>query len=167
MSSLVKVPPYSKWNFQGKFLFTPNWCNITLSSFKTPHFHATRNHLFDLICPFFNFQTDIIGILYMYIWKINILHFSLILFVKILIYWISRLSTCTTIQTSVARVLTQKWIIWTITKHICLKIVPIDLWQHMSSYTEKTYIICYIYVKIICFSTIFWRHWTKYFINLL
>ena len=31
MSSLVKVPPYSKWNFQGKIVFNPNWCNITLN----------------------------------------------------------------------------------------------------------------------------------------
>jgi hypothetical protein len=27
MSSLVKVPPYSKWNFQGKIVFNSNWCN--------------------------------------------------------------------------------------------------------------------------------------------
>jgi hypothetical protein len=31
MNSLVKVPPYSKLNFQGKIFFTQNWCNITLS----------------------------------------------------------------------------------------------------------------------------------------
>ena len=31
MSSLVKVPRYSKLNFQGKNVFNPNWCNITLS----------------------------------------------------------------------------------------------------------------------------------------
>ena len=31
MNSLVKIPPYSKLNFQGKFFFTQNWCNITLS----------------------------------------------------------------------------------------------------------------------------------------
>ena len=31
MDSLVKVPPYSKLNFQGKHFFTQNWCNITLS----------------------------------------------------------------------------------------------------------------------------------------
>jgi hypothetical protein len=30
MNSLVKVPPYSKLNFQGKIFFTQNWCNITL-----------------------------------------------------------------------------------------------------------------------------------------
>jgi hypothetical protein len=30
MNSLVKVPPYSKLNFQGKHFFTQNWCNITL-----------------------------------------------------------------------------------------------------------------------------------------
>jgi tRNA U38,U39,U40 pseudouridine synthase TruA len=30
MNSLVKVPPYSKLNFQGKNFFTQNWCNITL-----------------------------------------------------------------------------------------------------------------------------------------
>ena len=29
-ASLVKVPPYSKLNFQGKIFFTQNWCNITL-----------------------------------------------------------------------------------------------------------------------------------------
>jgi hypothetical protein len=29
-NSLVKVPPYSKLNFQGKIFFTQNWCNITL-----------------------------------------------------------------------------------------------------------------------------------------
>jgi hypothetical protein len=29
MNSLVKVPPYSKLNFQGKNVFTQNWCNIT------------------------------------------------------------------------------------------------------------------------------------------
>jgi hypothetical protein len=28
MTSLVKVPPYSKLNFQGKIFFTQNWCNI-------------------------------------------------------------------------------------------------------------------------------------------
>ena len=32
MNSLVKVPPYSKFNFQGKIVFTQNWCNITLNS---------------------------------------------------------------------------------------------------------------------------------------
>ena len=31
MNSLVKVPPYSKLNFQGEIVFTQNWCNITLS----------------------------------------------------------------------------------------------------------------------------------------
>jgi hypothetical protein len=31
MNSLVKVPPYSKLNFQGKTFFTQNWCNITLN----------------------------------------------------------------------------------------------------------------------------------------
>jgi hypothetical protein len=31
MNSLVKVPPYSKLNFQGENFFTHNWCNITLS----------------------------------------------------------------------------------------------------------------------------------------
>ena len=31
MNSLVKVPPYSKLNFQGKIFFTQNWCNITLN----------------------------------------------------------------------------------------------------------------------------------------
>ena len=31
MNSLVKVPPYSKLNFQGKIVFTQNWCNITLN----------------------------------------------------------------------------------------------------------------------------------------
>jgi hypothetical protein len=30
MDSLVKVPAYSKLNFQGKNFFTQNWCNITL-----------------------------------------------------------------------------------------------------------------------------------------
>jgi hypothetical protein len=30
MNSLVKIPPYSKFNFQGKFFFIQNWCNITL-----------------------------------------------------------------------------------------------------------------------------------------
>ena len=30
-SCLVKVPPYSKWTFQGEIFFTPNWCNITLN----------------------------------------------------------------------------------------------------------------------------------------
>jgi hypothetical protein len=32
MNSLVKVPPYSKFNFQGKIFFTQNWCNITLTT---------------------------------------------------------------------------------------------------------------------------------------
>jgi hypothetical protein len=36
MNSLVKVPPYSKLNFQGKIFFTQNWCNITLN--KPPHY---------------------------------------------------------------------------------------------------------------------------------
>ena len=31
MKSLVKVPPYSELNFQGKIFFTQNWCNITLT----------------------------------------------------------------------------------------------------------------------------------------
>jgi hypothetical protein len=30
MRSLVKVPPYSKLNFQGTNFITQNWCNITL-----------------------------------------------------------------------------------------------------------------------------------------
>ena len=30
MNRLVKVPPYSKLNFQGQIFFTQNWCNITL-----------------------------------------------------------------------------------------------------------------------------------------
>ena len=30
MNSLVKVPPYSKLNFQGNNFFTQNWCNINL-----------------------------------------------------------------------------------------------------------------------------------------
>ena len=30
MNNLVKVPPYSKLNFQGTNFFTQNWCNITL-----------------------------------------------------------------------------------------------------------------------------------------
>jgi hypothetical protein len=30
MSSLVKVSPYSKWNFKGEKMFNLNWCNITL-----------------------------------------------------------------------------------------------------------------------------------------
>ena len=33
MNSLVKVPPYSKLNFQRKIFFTQNWCNITLKLF--------------------------------------------------------------------------------------------------------------------------------------
>jgi hypothetical protein len=36
MNSLVKVPPYYKLNFQGKIVFTQNWCNITL---KCTHFY--------------------------------------------------------------------------------------------------------------------------------
>ena len=32
MNSLVKVPPYSKLNFQGEIFSTQNWCNITLKS---------------------------------------------------------------------------------------------------------------------------------------
>ena len=28
MTSLVKAPPYSKLNFQGKIFFTQNWCNM-------------------------------------------------------------------------------------------------------------------------------------------
>ena len=31
MNSLLQVPPYSKFNFQGNNFFTQNWCNITLS----------------------------------------------------------------------------------------------------------------------------------------
>jgi hypothetical protein len=39
MNSLVKVPPYSKLNFQGKNFFTQNWCNITLTEHSwTPSF---------------------------------------------------------------------------------------------------------------------------------
>jgi hypothetical protein len=30
MNSLVKVPSYSKLNFQEEIFFTQNWCNITL-----------------------------------------------------------------------------------------------------------------------------------------
>ena len=42
MNSLVKVPPYSKLNFQGNIFFTQNWCNITLNmTLKLKH----------LICP--------------------------------------------------------------------------------------------------------------------
>jgi hypothetical protein len=36
MNSLVKVSPYYKLNFQGKIVFTQNWCNITL---KCTHFY--------------------------------------------------------------------------------------------------------------------------------
>jgi hypothetical protein len=32
MNSLVKVPLYSKLNFQGEIFFTQNWCNITLKN---------------------------------------------------------------------------------------------------------------------------------------
>ena len=32
LNSLVKVPPYSKLNCQGKMFFNQNWCNITLTS---------------------------------------------------------------------------------------------------------------------------------------
>ena len=32
MNSLVKVPPYSILNFQGKNFFAQNWCNITLNN---------------------------------------------------------------------------------------------------------------------------------------
>ena len=31
MNSLIKVPPYSKLNFQGEMFFTQSWCNITLN----------------------------------------------------------------------------------------------------------------------------------------
>jgi hypothetical protein len=36
MNSLVKIPPYSKLKFQGKFVFTQNWCNITLYTIISP-----------------------------------------------------------------------------------------------------------------------------------
>ena len=44
MNSLVKVPPYSKLNFQGQIFFTQNWCNITLNCWN---FLTWRKHLHD------------------------------------------------------------------------------------------------------------------------
>jgi hypothetical protein len=52
MNSLVKVPSYSKLNFQGEIFFTQNWCNITLSyqvidTWQTHlqiHVHVYRPH---------------------------------------------------------------------------------------------------------------------------
>jgi hypothetical protein len=38
MNSLVKVPPYSKLNFQREIVFTQNWCTITLSVVFLYHF---------------------------------------------------------------------------------------------------------------------------------
>jgi hypothetical protein len=44
MNSLVKVPPYSKLNFQGKIFFTQNWCNITLKLLgKSVHSYKSRS----------------------------------------------------------------------------------------------------------------------------
>jgi len=48
MNSLVKVPPYSKLNFQGKIFFTQNWCNITLNHYKG----------FTRVCPSCDLESD-------------------------------------------------------------------------------------------------------------
>ena len=37
MNSLVKIPPYSKLNFQGEIVFTQNCCNIN------PKFSKNKN----------------------------------------------------------------------------------------------------------------------------
>jgi hypothetical protein len=56
MNSLVKVPPYSKLNFQGKNFFTQNWCNITLRLSITKHVHHDEYR----ITADVNVETDII-----------------------------------------------------------------------------------------------------------
>ena len=48
MNSLVKVPPYSKLNFQGKIVFTQNWCNITLREKKILNIYRSQ-HVRDYI----------------------------------------------------------------------------------------------------------------------
>ena len=54
MNSLVKVSPYSKWNFQGKIFFTQNWCNITLNTKKVKNDKVSprHNYYFQLILIF-------------------------------------------------------------------------------------------------------------------
>ena len=47
INSLVKVPPYSKLNFQGKIFFTQNWCNITLN------IHKLWENYTQIRCPFY------------------------------------------------------------------------------------------------------------------
>jgi hypothetical protein len=50
MNSLVKVSPYSKLNFQGKYFFPQNWCNIT---FRTAlNFHTAPKFAFLLSITF-------------------------------------------------------------------------------------------------------------------
>jgi hypothetical protein len=44
MNSLVKVPPYSKLNFQGNIFFNINWCNIVLKLLgKCVHSYKSRS----------------------------------------------------------------------------------------------------------------------------
>jgi hypothetical protein len=52
MNSLVKVPPYSKLNFQGKKFFTQNWCNITLK-FRIFLTMIIEEWLFHVVCTIF------------------------------------------------------------------------------------------------------------------
>ena len=50
MNSLVKVSPYSKLNFQGKYFFPQNWCNITLRT--ALNFHTAPKFVFLLSITF-------------------------------------------------------------------------------------------------------------------
>jgi hypothetical protein len=51
MNSLVKVPPYSKLNFQGKIFFAQNWCNITLTDSRML-LHAFPSMSVSSLCEF-------------------------------------------------------------------------------------------------------------------
>jgi hypothetical protein len=50
MNGLVKVPPYSKLNFQGKIFFTQNWCNITLNFIQPKTYNTADQSRFLCNC---------------------------------------------------------------------------------------------------------------------
>jgi hypothetical protein len=50
MNGLVKVPPYSKLNFQGKIFFTQNWCNITLNFIQPKTYNTADQSRFWYRC---------------------------------------------------------------------------------------------------------------------
>ena len=60
MNSLIKVPPYSKLNFQRKIFFTQNWCNITLSNHDNNTIKNQKSQLHTVINVFDKEHEEII-----------------------------------------------------------------------------------------------------------